>query len=74
MPIPIATKAPIIIIQTGRLDGRLNPNNRPVRIADPSVSVGSFFIIYLVMAHSKNIQAATLDAHTTTEPIPKYKN
>ena len=26
------------------------------------------------MAHSKNIQAATLDAHTTTEPIPKYKN
>ena len=71
---PIATKAPMITIHTGRFDGRLKPNSKPVKIAEPSEIVGSFFKIYFVIAHSKNTHAATLDAQTTTEPKPKYRN
>ena len=41
---PMAAKAPITIIQTGRFDGKLNANKTPVNIAEPSQIVGSFFI------------------------------
>lgn len=60
-PIPIATNAPIITIHTGKFDGRLKANNNPVRMAEPSLIVGSLFSMYFVIAHSKNTQAATLD-------------
>ena len=70
-PMPIATNAPIITIQTGRLEGRLKPNKSPVSMAEPSLMVGCFFSMYFVIAHSKNTQAATLDAQTTAEPMPK---
>ena len=33
---PIAANAPMIMIQTGRLEGRLKASNTPVRIAEPS--------------------------------------
>ena len=70
-PIPMATSAPIMMIHRGRLDGRLNPKSKPVRMAEPSVMVGSLWSSYFVMAHSKNTHAATLTAQTMAEPIPK---
>ena len=35
-PMPIATSAPIMIIQIGKFEGRLNASNTPVIIAEPS--------------------------------------
>jgi len=63
------------IIQTGRLDGRLNANNTPVRMAEPSVTVvRSLFKIYFVIAHSKNTQATTDVKVTTNAPMPKMRS
>src|SRR5574344_725698 len=69
---PIATRAPIIIIHTGRFDGKLNPSNSPVRIAEPSLIVERLRLrMYFVMNHSKNTHEMTLVAHTIADPIPK---
>ena len=62
------------MIHNGRFEGRFMPSSKPVTIAEPSVSVGSCFNIYFVIAHSKNTQAATLVRQTITEPNPKYRN
>ena len=71
LPTPIATNAPMIIIQSGKLEGRLNASNTPVIIAEPSQMVErSLFKINLVIAHSKNTQAATEVKVTTTAPSP----
>ena len=60
------------MIQMGRFDGRFMPSRMPVSAAEPSVMVRrGFFKIYLLMAHSKKTQAATLDRHTMAEPNPK---
>lgn len=68
----MATKAPMMIIQTGRLEGKLNANRIPVRMAEPSVMVEvSLLRMNLVMAHSKNTQAHTDASVTITEPKPK---
>ncbi len=40
LPMPMAAMAPMRMIQNGRFEGRLNANNKPVRMADPSVTVG----------------------------------
>ena len=49
-----------MIIQIGRLDGKLNASNTPVMMAEPSqMVVVGFFIKYFPIAHSKNKQAAT---------------
>ena len=72
LPTPMANRAPIMIIHIGRFDGRLNASNTPVMMAEPSVMVRrSRFKIYLLMAHSKNTQAATDTAVTTNAPMPK---
>ena len=72
---PIAKKAPIMIIHAGRLEGRLNASSKPVRMAEPSSTVlRCCFRTYLLIAHSKNKQDATLVVVTTTEPSPKKKN
>jgi hypothetical protein len=61
-----------MIIQTGRLEGKLNASNTPVIIAEPSqMVVVSFFIRNLPIAHSKNRQAATEVAVTISAPSPK---
>ena len=39
LPMPMATSAPTIIIQMGKLLGRFMPSSRPVMQADPSSSV-----------------------------------
>ena len=70
----MATSAPKTTIQMGRLLGRFNPNSRPVMMAEPSVSVGLRLSMYLAIAHSKNIHANTLLAHTSTLPTPKKRN
>jgi hypothetical protein len=61
-----------MIIQIGRLLGKLKPNNRPVRIALPSKMV-QFFLpkINFVMAHSKKTQETTDVASTIAAPRPK---
>ena len=75
LPTPMANKAPRIIIQIGKLEGRLNANNTPVMIAEPSViERRSRFKIYLLIAHSKNTQDTTETAVTTSEPMPKANN
>ena len=56
---PIAANAPMIMIQTGRLEGRLKASNTPVRIAEPSQRVGSFFIRNRWIKYSNIIQART---------------
>ena len=61
-------------IQTGKLLGRFMPSSSPVTMAEPSDSDGCRFMIYFDIAHSKNMQAATLDRQTTTEPSPKKRN
>ena len=68
----MANKAPRMIIQMGRLEGRLKASNTPVMMAEPSVMVVvSFFMRNLPMAHSKNKQAATEVAVTISAPSPK---
>ena len=42
LPTPMAMRAPMIIIHTGKLPGRLNPNRIPVRTALPSQTVRVF--------------------------------
>ena len=72
---PIATNAPIIIIHTGRLEGKLNANNTPVRAAEPSIIVVcSRFKMYFVIAHSKKRHAATEASVTIRAPNPNAKN
>ena len=72
MPTPIANNAPKMIIQIGRLEGRLKASNTPVIMAEPSqIVVVSFFIRNLPIAHSKNKQAATEVAVTISAPNPK---
>ena len=72
LPTPMATSAPIRIIQMGRLEGRLKPSNRPVRMAEPSQIVSCLRPrIKRVMAHSKHTQAATDVARTMADPSPK---
>ena len=46
LPTPIANNAPRITIHTGKFDGRLNASNTPVRMAEPSPTVGSFLYRY----------------------------
>ena len=43
-------------------------------MAEPSVSVGFRWSMYLAMAHSKNMQASTLLVQTMKLPMPKYRN
>jgi len=72
--IPIATNAPIIIIQTGKLLGTLNASNKPVIIAEPSVSDGCFLNMNFVIRYSKT-SAETTDVKITIKaPIPKKYN
>ena len=72
LPTPMANKAPSMIIQMGKLLGRLKPKSKPVRIAEPSRMVKrSRFRINLVMAHSKNTQDNTEAVITATAPQPK---
>ena len=72
LPTPMAKRAPMMMIHTGRFDGRFMPSRMPVRAAEPSRMVlRSERIMNLLMAHSKNTQAATLDRHTMAEPMPK---
>jgi Na+-translocating ferredoxin:NAD+ oxidoreductase subunit E len=40
LPMPMATKAPMMIIHIGKLLGRFMPRSNPVTIAEPSVSDG----------------------------------
>ena len=71
-PMPIATSAPMMIIQMGRLLGRLNPSNIPVSTALPSVMViRSRFNMNLAMAHSKKTHDATEVSITMAAPKPK---
>ena len=71
-PTPIANSAPRMIIQTGRLDGRLNASSTPVMMAEPSqIVVVVVFNKYFPIAHSKNKQAATEVAVTIKAPSPK---
>ena len=68
----MANNAPIMIIHTGRFEGRFMPNNSPVRAAEPSSTVFfGFLSMYLLITHSKKTQDATLDRQTMTEPSPK---
>ena len=72
LPTPIANSAPRMIIQIGKLDGKLNASNTPVMMAEPSqMVVVGFFIKYFPIAHSKNKQAATEVAVTIRAPSPK---
>ena len=69
---PIANKAPITTIHNGMLAGRLNASNKPVRMAEPSVTVGRpSRSRYLPMTHSKNTHDATDTAVTAMAPRPK---
>lgn len=67
----MAANAPMIIIQTGRLDGRLNASKTPVRIAEPSVIEGETFNRYFWIRNSKVRQAATDVAVTIRAPMPE---
>jgi hypothetical protein len=71
----MATSAPIIIIQTGRFEGRLKPSRSPVSRAEPSVMVNlSCLSKNFEINHSKKRQEATLVVSTTAAPNPKkYK-
>jgi hypothetical protein len=61
----------MMIIQSGKLDGKLNANNKPVKAAEPSQIVqASLFKMNFVIAHSKNTHAATDVRVTTTAPKP----
>ena len=68
---PIAANAPIIMIQTGRLEGRLKASNTPVRVAEPSQRVGSYFIRNRWIKYSNIIQARTDTTVTINAPRPK---
>ena len=71
LPTPMANSAPIIIMYSGRLLGRLNASSRPVTMAEPSLSVVFGFLrIYLLMAHSNSMHEATDVSVTITAPRP----
>ena len=65
----IATASPIMTIQRGIVDGRLNASNMPVTIADRSPIVLSRFIT-LRLRYSKSTQAQTLTATIRSERKP----
>ena len=56
---PMAAKAPRIIIHTGRLEGTLKANSTPVIRADPSQILVCFFNKYFCIKNSKIKQAIT---------------
>ena len=68
---PIAANAPIKMIQIGKLEGTLKANSTPVKMAEPSQSVGSFFIRKRWIKYSKITQAKTEVAVTINAPRPK---
>ena len=67
----MANRAPMMMIQRGRLLGKFIPSKRPVMMAEPSSKLVSSFRRYFVIAHSKKTQAATEVSSTTAEPKPK---
>ena len=71
LPIPIAANAPIMIIHTGKFEGKLNASKTPVRMAEPSQIVGSFFIRNRWIKYSKTTQANTEVTVTINAPNPK---
>ena len=67
----MATNAPIIIIQIGKLLGTLKARSTPVIIAEPSVMVGLPFIKNFWIIYSKNTADATAIRVTRTASNPK---
>ena len=71
LPTPIAKSAPRMTIHAGRFDGRLNANKTPVRMAEPSVMVGSRLKRYFSMRNSNSTHEATEISVTISAPKPK---
>ena len=74
---PIAANAPIIMIQTGRLEGRLKASNTPVRIAEPSQRVGFLFhqesLDQILEYHTGQNRYDRNDQRSQTEEIKGYQ-
>ena len=67
---PMATRLPIIIIHTGRFEGRLNASNNPVTIAEQSDIMGLVLRIYFCMTYSNTIHDIIDTEVTTITPVP----
>lgn len=71
LPMPIATRAPITIIQTGKFEGTLKASNTPVIKAEPS-KIGRLLLEKKLLNYIfKKRQATTEVRVTMIAPMPK---
>jgi len=59
---PMANRLPSASIHNGRSEGTLNASSTPVIMAEPSVTVGVFFKMYLTIRYSNPTQNNTAQA------------
>ena len=68
---PMATSAPITMIQIGRLEGTLKASNKPVTTAEPSLTLGFWCSMKRWMRYSNSTQHPMETAVRTMTGSPK---